>query len=53
MEARLGLAKEEMEASTEFDTVLVNDDVNNVLQKLVALATLEKGNEGHNVRRTY
>lgn len=39
VEARLGLAKEEMATAGEFDLVLVNDDVNNVLEKLIALAT--------------
>lgn len=39
MAARLELAKEEMATADEFDMVLVNDHVNNVLEKLIALAT--------------
>jgi guanylate kinase len=41
--ARLALAEEEMAASGEFDEILVNLDVNQVVEALVSLATEQKG----------
>jgi len=37
--ARLALAEEEMAAAGEFDTILVNDEVEGLIAQLVSLAT--------------